>query len=347
MSLITELVRRTGPDEIGRDLALLRTRLYRFSDDQRNYALVETLEERFLAGHRPGPVTVDYTQECLDAIRRTGRPLPFPAEVATAEGFDIDAEVAHRQRFTYHNALSTRPPQRVIAVVGAPRSGTSHLVNLLARERHFAYLTTASCWAWPVRNLHQPTRRLLTDLTDAEARTVLGVDNKRTRVVPGLMMPGEAEDVYARALPVYRHHHGHRYEVIQCEIRDLDVLNGVFGAHLEFFRKPFLLTKSPFNCFRISQLEAMWEKTVHYIHIVREQHETAESMRRNHFEYLCSGALLSAEEAHTLFVSAVNEHAPPSRLLTLTHQALLRQPRRTVLHVLKWLGVVHSPETSV
>ena len=46
-------------------------------------------------------------------------------------------------------------------------------------------------------------------------------------------------------------------------------------------------------------------------------------MRRNPFEYLRCGALLSAEDARTLFVTAVEENAPPERLLTVTHQALL------------------------
>jgi hypothetical protein len=47
------------------------------------------------------------------------------------------------------------PPSMVLIIVGAPRSGTSHLFNLLAGTGMFAYLTTASCWAWPVRNVGQ------------------------------------------------------------------------------------------------------------------------------------------------------------------------------------------------
>ena len=327
------------PDKLGRDLALLRGRLYRFSDDRRQYALIEALEERLLGGHRLRDATAAHIRTCLNTIRRVGRPLPFPADLAALENIDVDAEVGQRQRFAYRNALSSQAPQRIVAVVGAPRSGTSHLVNLLAREQHFAYLTTASCWAWPVRNLHQPARQLLTDLGDAAARTALSVDNKRTRVVPALVMPGEAEDVYARALPVYRHHFGHRYEIRRCEDGDLDVLNGAASAHVAFFDKPLLLTKSPFNCFRIPRLEALWGSKIHYVHIVRGQHETAESMRRNHFEYLRCGALLSAEDARTLFVTAVEENAPPERLLTVTHQALLDQPCRTITRVLDWLGL--------
>ena len=43
------------PDRVGRDLALLRTRLYRFSGDLRWYVLAEALEEHLLAGRQPQP----------------------------------------------------------------------------------------------------------------------------------------------------------------------------------------------------------------------------------------------------------------------------------------------------
>ncbi len=237
------------------------------------------------------------------------------------------------------------PPECIVAVVGAPRSGTSHLVNLLARQQRFAYLTTASCWAWPVRNLHHPARRLLTELSETEARTALAEDNRRTRVIPGLVMPGEAEDIYTRALPVYRHRFGHRYDITQCTARNLDVLNAAARAHLDFFGVPILLTKSPFHCFRIPHLEELWGNKIRYIHIIRGQRETAESIRRNRFEYLHSGILLSSEEAHTLFVKTVQEMASPDRLLTITHQALISQPHHTITRILGWLELgTENPE---
>jgi hypothetical protein len=43
------------PDRTGRDLALLRTRLYRFSSDQRWYVLAESLEENYLSGRLRSP----------------------------------------------------------------------------------------------------------------------------------------------------------------------------------------------------------------------------------------------------------------------------------------------------
>jgi len=272
-------------DPVGRDLALLRTRLYRFSHDRRRYVLAETPEERLLAGYPPQPSTLAYVRESLAAIRTTGLPLDFSSEVAAAENIDVTAELAARTSYTWQRVPWTAAPAAVVMIVGAPRSGTSHLFNLLASAGPFGYFNTASCWAWPVRNLHHPRRHLFTRASGA----VLSVDNKRTRVIPGLVMPGEAEDIWARAIPVYRHIAGHRYEIIPPQPGQVEILNAAASAHLDYFGRAMLLAKTPFSSFRIAQIEPLWGTAVRYLHIVRDVHETANSMRRNRFEFSVGG----------------------------------------------------------
>jgi hypothetical protein len=167
-------------DPLGRDLALFRTRTYRFSDDRRLYVLAEHLEEQYLAGRHPRPATTSYVDASLRAIRAGGPAPETPTELFGLEGIDINAALAAREPYSYTSHLDDPAPGDVVAIVGAPRSGTSHLHNLLAITGRFSYLTTASCWAWPVRNLHHPQRTLFTAIGD----TVLDVDNKRTRVIP-------------------------------------------------------------------------------------------------------------------------------------------------------------------
>jgi hypothetical protein len=253
-----------APDPAGRDLSLLRTRLYRFSSDPRWYVLAESLEENYISGKHPKPATITAVRACLDNIRHDGRPLEFHHDLAAAEDISIGTDLAQRRPYTWHHAVNADPPARVVVILGAPRSGTSHLFNLLAATGKFAYFTTASCWAWPVRNLHQPGRQLYTALAD----TVLAVDNKRTRIIPCLVMPGEAEDIWDRAMPVYHH--------------------------------------------------------------IRDQHQTASSMRRNHFSFVMRNRPLDGESAWSLFVDAVRNHAPPDRLLTVRHEELLHDPRRLI-----------------
>ena len=189
------------PDRTGRDLALLRTRLYRFSSDQRWYVLAESLEENYLAGRHPKAATMTAVRSCLDKIRHDGSPIAFRDDLADSRGHRHRRGPGGARPLHVAARPPAAPPRKVVIIVGAPRSGTSHLFNLLAATGKFAYFTTASCWAWPVRNLHQPGRATISPmLTD----TVLEVDNKRTRSSPALIMPGEAEDIWHRAMPVYR-----------------------------------------------------------------------------------------------------------------------------------------------
>jgi hypothetical protein len=315
-----------APDRTGRDLALLRTRLYRFSSDQRWYVFAESLEENYLAGRHPEPATMTAIRSCLDKIRYDGSPTEFRHDLATAEDIDIDAGLDEREPYAWHRVSTAGQPPKVVVIVGAPRSGTSHLFNLLAATGRFAYFTTASCWTWPVRNLHQPGRQLFVTLAD----TVLTVDNKQTRVIPGLVMPGEAEDTWHRAMPVYRHIRGHRYDIgPQPEPGEPRILHAAAHAHLAHFSRAMLLVKSPFNSFRIPLIEHHWG-TASYIHIVRDQGETADSMRRNHFEFSAGSRPLDGESAWSLFVNTVRANAPAEHTYVVRHDELLRDAQRVI-----------------
>jgi len=326
-------------DPAGRDLALLRTRLYRFSDDLRWYVLAEALEEHFLAGQMPQPQTLASIRDCLASIRTTGKPAAFSNSLALSEGIDIDAGLETRADHLWTKIRAAEPPAQVVLIVGAPRSGTSHLYNLLARTGAFSYFTTASCWAWPVRSLQHPQRRLFTNFGDE----IFAVDNKRTRLIPGLVMPGEAEDIWQRAYPVYTHISGRRYEVEQPRTGWKGVLDAAASAHLTHFRRSVLLAKSPFNSFRISQIEQHWGSTVTYVHIIRDRGEVADSMRRNRFEFTRDGRPLEAERAWHLFVDAVQEHAPADRTVTVRHETLLDEPGRVLAQVSESLEMEVRP----
>lgn len=312
------------PDRVGRDLALLRTRAYRFTSDPRWYVLAEALEEHYLAGKQPKPSTLANVRAVLARVREHGTFPAFPDTTAAAEDVDAEAELARRAPCSWQHFASGAAPTRIVIIIGPPRSGTSHLFNLLAATGRFAYFTTASCWAWPVRNLRQPGRKLFTALDES---TVLTVDNKRTRIIPGLVMPGEAEDIWHRAMPVYRHIRGHRYDIIgQPEAGNTGILEAAASAHLAHFGRDVLLVKSPFSSLRIPQLEQHWGSKATYIHIIRDQHETANSMRRNHFEFAAGGRPLSAEDAWALFAGSVEASAPADRTITIHHADMIRDP---------------------
>jgi hypothetical protein len=313
-----------APDRTGRDLALLRTRVYRFSDDLRWYVLAESFEEQYLAGNQPMPSTMDTVRGCLAKIREDGSLPVFPDSAAVAEGIDVEARLSEREPDSWQHFTAGVRPRRIVIIVGAPRSGSSHLFNLLAATGNFAYFTTASCWAWPVRNLRQAGRRVFTAVGE---RTVLTVDNKNTRIIPGLVMPGEAEDIWHRAMPVYRHIQGHRYDIGHpLQAGNPGILDAAASAHLAHFGRDVLLVKSPFSSFRIPQLEQHWGAKVRYVHIIRGQHETANSIRRNHFEFATGSRPLGADDAWALFIGAVEASAPANRTVTIRHADMLSDP---------------------
>lgn len=268
-----------------------------------------------------------------------GTPLELDKDLLAEEGVDLAAELDQRTSWSFREHLQGPSPEAVVVVVGAPRSGTSHLTNLLARTLRIAHFTTASCWAWPTRNLVDPHRITLGDASTAEADAVLAVDNRRTRVIRALVMPGEAEDVYARAMPTYSHLGGHRYDIREPTLGKIDVLTGGVSAHLQHFGSTVLLTKSPFHSFRISLLERAWGSRVRYIHIVRDRDAVCESMRRNSFEYSFCGELADPGVARDRFVHEVEQTAPPDRTLTVTHADLTADWQFLMRRIQVWLDL--------
>ena len=313
-----------APTPEGAAIALYRTRAYRFTDDARHYVLAEVLEERYAQGITPNAATLAYLTATLDEIRATGQLPPFSTDIAAAEGINLQQELDARTRYA-PRPLAAHTPRTLVFIIGAPRSGTSHLYNVLASTGHYAYFTTASCWAWPVHNLTHPARQSFESISG----TVLAVDNKNTRLIPGLVMPYEAEDLYARTIPTYRHLGGHAYELTRAKITDPLTLTASIQAHCAHFDRPAFITKSPFNSLRIPQLDAVTGHRALFVTITRDQAGTADSMRRNHFRFHQGGIPLSEEEAWEVFTAATDA-APAERTIHVTHRDLLADSRGEV-----------------
>ncbi len=327
-----------APDPAGAAIALYRTRAYRFSADLRHYVLAEVLEENHALGRRPASETMAFLRANLDRIRSTGQLEPFQRDIAEKEGIDVRRELDDRARYA-PRLLPEHTPRTTVFIVGSPRSGTSHLYNILARTSRYAYFTTASCWAWPVRNLRHPARRSFEDLSIR----VLRVDNKNTRLIPGLVMPYEAEDLYARAIPAYRHLGGHVYDLQLPRLGDLVLLTANVQAHCRHFARTAFLTKSPFNSLRIRELDASTDHRSLFLHITRDRAATADSMRRNRFRFHQDGTALTEEEAWHMFTSAITRDAPPARTLTIQHHDLLEDEKTEVERVERWIAAAAEP----
>jgi hypothetical protein len=126
-------------------------------------------------------------------------------QVAEDEEIELRQALASRRAWT----SSTQPqPEQVVTIVGAPRSGTSHLFNLMAYSGEFAFMSSVSCWAWPAYGLRHSRRQLF---SRRPADEIFSCDSKTLRLDERLIVPSEAEDVLQRSLPVYTHLRGHTY----------------------------------------------------------------------------------------------------------------------------------------
>lgn len=171
--------------------------------------------------------------------------------------------------------------------------------------------------------------------------TVMAVDNKNTRVVPGLVMPYEAEDLYARAIPAYRHLGGHTYDLTAVGLDDPGLLTAGIQAHIQHFGRPDFITKSPFNSLRIPEIDAATGRCAVFLSITRDQAGTADSMRRNRFRFLHEGRPLTEEAAWELFTTTIERDAPPERTIHVTHHELLIDEANTMARVHRLLSL-HS-----
>ncbi|MEY9211704.1 hypothetical protein NI17_009150 [Thermobifida halotolerans] len=171
---------------------------------------------------------------------------------------------------------------------------------------------------------------------------VLIVDNKSTRIIPGLVMPYEAEDVYTRALPTYRHLSGHTYDILPAAVGGEHLLRHAANAHTRTFGRSRFLTKSPFNAFRIGQLEQLFGPVIRYVRIDRPRREVAEPLARNRFVFRRDGRELTHEQAYDAFNSAILADVPRGRTRSVTLEALRDSPDQIVADLLARLD--ESPQ---
>ena len=264
-----------------------------------------------------------------------GKPLKLPArQIAESEGIDLERG---RERRQAHQ--SGRGPRRLpalaVVIVGAPRSGTSHLQHLLAYQRGFAWLGVGSCWAWPTYTLANGDAQPIADLP----ATIFQRDSKALRMSPSIMVPSEAEDLMARSIPCYRHLGGHHYDLRPARIDSVDLLLDAISDHLHHFETDRVVLKSPFSTFRIKELRAAFGRAAQFVHIHRNGYAAAASIAQNGFRYDHGGASASAIESWAEFTKAAVRQRDQVPMHTISFEDLKDDPAVQLEELLSWLGV--------
>lgn len=319
-------------------LSLFRMRAARFTDDLPTTALAELLDERLVAGRPPRPDTLDAVTAFLDAVR-SGAPPELPVDphlLADREGLDLAAALADRHAHTAAS-ICDRRPELAVFIVGAPRSGTSHLFNLLATHPGLAHLTNVSCWAWPTFGLATTGKRPCPpDLAAAS-------DSKQLKVDPIWRLPAEGEDVLNRTVPAYAHLRRHTYRLQPAAVTDPALLHRAVGAHLIHLDARWFLAKSPFNTFRIPQLAALFGAAARFVHLHRDGYQSAASIAANRFEYQQPGSPGTPIGAWIAHVRAAVEHSEDVPMLHVAYERLASAPVATLRWITDWLAVPAWP----
>lgn len=317
-------------------ISLFKRRVCRFSDNLKMHVLAECLEKRYLERKRINICTIEHINQYLDSINLSGKgEMPYE-QVARDEDINLSSELNFRRSFESENELrDVSDPEKIIHIVGSPRSGTTLLFNMLAYVGNFAYFNSISHFKWSLYNHRHCKQKFLHEVDSP----VLLFDTKRMRVEGNLILPSESEDIFNRSIRVYRHIRGHEYFIRNPLEIDIDNLKKNIRKHLYLFNRKFFLTKSPFNSFRIKKLNSLYENTF-YIHIHRNGYSTAKSISENRFKYYCKNQCEDDPVAFwKMHIDSVLSDVPVEKTLHISLEALIRNPQKWLEKIFKWLSL--------
>lgn len=333
-------VQERAIDPVEMKASLAKRRLYRFSDDLRSHVFIEAVEASYLeTGMLPEDVN-NALSVYLTALGAGVKPsLPY-VELAQRHSFDLEQGLRARLAFE-DTQTDYQEPEKVLFIVGSPRSGTSHLFNLLAYQSQFGYFTDISHFRWPLYNLYHPNGKLyFSSLPTGFFR----LDTKSVKLRRDLILPGEGEDIFARSIPVYQTVRTHAYVLTDPALTDEALLRHNIAKHAGFFHAPYFVAKSPFNSFRIRQLAAMYGDRACFLHIHRNGYTASQSIAENDFKYFTQW---DGTDDPSVFwarhIEAVLKYIGEVNMKQVAFEDLAQNPAGVLADIFSWLNIYRQP----
>lgn len=333
-------VQERAIDPVEMRVSLAKRRLYRFSDDLPAHVFIETAEASYLeTGRLPEDVNEALSAYLTALETGTESSLPY-AGLAQRHSFDLERELAARLAFE-DTQTDYQEPKKVLFIVGSPRSGTSHLFNVLAYQPQFGYFTDISHFRWPLFNLHHPNgKRHFSSLHPSFFK----LDTKSVKLRRDLILPSECEDIFARSIPVYQAVRTHAYILADPVLADEAILRRNVAKHASFFQTPYFVTKSPFNSFRIRQLVAMYGDRAYFLHIHRNGYAASQSIAENGFKYFTRQ---DSTDNPAVFwarhIEAVLKYAGEVNMRQIAFEELAQNPAGVLAGIFSWLNIDGQP----
>lgn len=327
-------------NEIIHKMTLAKRRIYRFSDDLIHHVLFDELENKLFKKGYLSDFTTSFLHSFWENIaNRRSYVIPIH-KISSAEGFDLDLELNKRINFD-ENGKILPYAQKIVFLIGSPRSGTSFVYNLLAYHNIFAYFTNVSHHVWSLYNLTKYTRKFITDCTVE----ILNQDTKKIRLNGMLVLPSECENIFNRSIKVYDLLKGHEYCVHKPEVLDPELFLTNIGKHLLFFKRCNFLCKSPFNSFRIAQLQDICG-TPYFVHIYRNGYCVSKSIKENNFKYHQSienptslNGNQSFDNPWIYHLEHILQNKDTVNIFHLRYEDLIEKYFPTMEKLFEWLGI--------
>ena len=249
---------------------------------------------------------------------------------------------------------------RPLFILGAPRSGTTLIYQLVCHAYRFAYLTRYMSDLYGLHGvLYALSRPFL-----GQAPAVFSSSYGR---VPGLFLPAESGNLWSRWLP-WHAGAGHRVEAEAASGRTCANLHEHLAALQAMSGRPFAF-KSVYLSLGAGFL-ARCLPEARFIRVVRDEFETAVSIYRGRCERkdpgawwsvippnveelihepLCRQVAEQVEEVNTTLQEDLRRHAP-GRFLNVSYEQLCDSPRRVIEGLDEWLkaaGYETNPERNI
>lgn len=363
--------------ELASKLSRLKPRIYRFSHYLLRHICIEALEQEFLETHALPNWGETYLDDLLNSFRATGvfQSTTSETDIAMFLGIDLQDEadkrwkqaksLAQDNNFDSPSEITQQKYLQHILITGSPRSGTSHLFNLISANGKFAYFTADSHPYWGMTP-SQSHKKFWHDAI-RENIDMLLTDSRHLKLDPCLLIPNEGEAIWHQHMPIYHHIKGHDYRLYPNKILPIkprksadrtDLLQqekhvlttsrwmpvaSVINAHMIAMGAHTFLSKSPFCSFRLPQMLCDDPK-LKVIHIHRDRDDVAKSFDANKFSFSIRDdpTPLFGTEARDLFVTATREATkdlPPDRYAEVAYKDLRRAPKTELNRLNDQLGL--------
>lgn len=321
------------------DLSLAKRRIYRYIDNLEDHVVIEEVENKYLSTGIINLTTHELIKEYLTGVENDAKTSFKEQEIANIENINIKEKLDERISFENKINLENNNVKKIIFIVGSPRSGTTFLYNLLTFQNKASYITRLSHHKWPIYNHKNTNGRIHFQHLGEE---FFNTDTKSTQLLMDVIFPDEGEQIFERAISIYKPIKRNQYEMLKPNIINRNILDEAIKKHSYIFNSEYFICKSPFNSFRIKELAALYGDKAKFIHIHRNGYAVAQSIKDNGFKYFVPGDYTDDTGLFwSRHIESILEAQRDTNLnfYSISYEKLISNLEAEILNIFKWMEI--------